>query len=216
MRPGRDATDDRDVTQRLSELLSSLTEADHLRDEPPPDLWHALDDRMAHDDAVMAVEEPPRVVAELEGRRARRADRPRGRVLLGVAAALVVVALGAFAGLRSRPPTERLLASAQLEQLEPLGSTTASARLVAEDGETRIVLVATQMPPAPSGERYELWLIDEDLRDPQLLGVVSGSGQVTLPPSVDPRTHPIVDISLEPDDGDRSHSGRSLMRGALH
>ncbi len=44
---------------------------------------------------------------------------------------------------------------------------------------------------------------------------MTGSEQVTVPASVDPATHPIVDISLEPNDGDHGHSGHSLMRGTL-
>jgi hypothetical protein len=77
------------------------------------------------------------------------------------------------------------------------------------------VVDAKNMPPAGAGEKYELWLVDTGVTDPRPLGVVTGSEQVVVPSSIDPKTHPVVDISLEPDDGDHHHSGHSLMRGTL-
>ena len=112
-------------------------------------------------------------------------------------------------------PDERLLASATLEQLEPLGRTSATARLVDEDGTTHLVIDASDMAPPPAGSSYELWLIDRKVSDPRSLGTVTGSEDIVVPSSIDPKTYAIVDISLEPDDGDHRHSGHSLMRGTL-
>ena len=36
-----------------------------------------------------------------------------------------------------------------------------------------------------------------------------------VPAELDPDVYSIVDISIEPRDGDEQHSGRSILRGAL-
>ena len=159
---------------------------------------------------------PQQVVTNLATRRRRIGGGRRTRYLLAAAAAVVAVATGSAILLESRQPAERVVAKATLQQLEPLGDTSASARLVERDGTTRLVVDARSMPPAPAGEDYELWLIDTNVSDPRSLGVVTGSEEVRVPASIDPKTHPIVDISLEPTDGDHRHSGHSLMRGTLN
>jgi hypothetical protein len=86
---------------------------------------------------------------------------------------------------------------------------------VDEDGTTHLVIDASNMAPPPAGSSYELWLIDRKVSDPRSLGTVTGSEDIVVPSSIDPKTYAIVDISLEPDDGDHRHSGHSLMRGTL-
>ena len=203
---------------RLSTLMLAVTDDDSVRHEPPPDLWDSLARRLAHDNdpVVTDVDAPPRVVTDLESRRHHRAAGPRAVFLLAAAGILLVTAIGSTILVGSRQPSERVVAQATLRQLEPLGTTTASARLVTKDGTTRLVVDAKDMPPAPAGEAYELWLVDTKVSDPRSLGVVTGSEEVTVPASIDPATHPIVDISLEPDDGNHRHSGHSLMRGTLN
>ncbi len=69
----------------------------------------------------------------------------------------------------------------------------------------------------PDGGFYEVWLIDEAVEDMYPLGVVRGGGEVTLevPPGVDLTEYPVVDVSVEPLDGDPGHSGVSVARGVL-
>ena len=48
------------------------------------------------------------------------------------------------------------------------------------------------------------------------LGVVqSGDTQWDWPTGIDPNEYSLVDLSIEPDDGDPTHSGRSILRGEL-
>jgi len=204
------------MRRRLSALMPAVTNADFERHDPPPDMWDSLTNRIARDRGrgVAVLVAPPQVVTKRDTWRRRRHGVSRPRVLLAAAAA-VTVAVGAAIVVQSRLPAERVVARATLQQLEPLGDTRASARLVTKDGTTQLVVDATNMPPAPPSESYELWLIDNEVSDPRSLGEVTGSEEVTVPASVDPSTHPIVDISLEPDDGDHDHSGHSLMRGTL-
>jgi len=70
----------------------------------------------------------------------------------------------------------------------------------------------------PGDETVELWLATEDFGDLFSLGTVpagttSWSGQ--WPSGLDPAVYVLVDLSLEPNDGDPTHSGRSFLRGEL-
>ncbi|MFN8050647.1 MAG: anti-sigma factor [Acidimicrobiales bacterium] len=215
-----DLTDPRD-RQRVERLMAALEEEDFARHEPPPAIWDALSARIAADDAddnpgaAPTADRPPEVVTDLGARRRAHLRAHRTTYLAAAAAIVVAVVVAAAVLVQAGGPEERVVAKATLRQLEPLGSTAASARLITRDGTTRLEVDATDMPPAPDGESYELWLIDKGVSDPRSLGVVAGSEVVTVPRSIDPATHPIVDISLEPNDGDHHHSGHSLMRGTL-
>ena len=47
------------------------------------------------------------------------------------------------------------------------------------------------------------------------LGPLRPDGIYDIPPGVDPSRFPIVDVSVEPVDGDPTHSGDSVLRGEL-
>ncbi len=68
------------------------------------------------------------------------------------------------------------------------------------------------------GEFYELWMLN-DADDLVSLGSFrvedSGETEVELPIPVDPSEYGFLDISLEADDGDASHSGDSVLRGPI-
>jgi anti-sigma-K factor RskA len=102
--------------------------------------------------------------------------------------------------------------------LDPLDDSDASgqARVVERPDGSRVLeldLSATD----PDDGFYEVWLIDEAVQDMYSLGVVQGGGEVTLevPPGVDLAEFPVVDVSVEPLDGDPLHSGISVARGRL-
>ena len=82
------------------------------------------------------------------------------------------------------------------------------------DGEV-IRVDATALPQRDGF--YEVWLIDPEVTKLVALGALpAGSiGTFTVPPGVSIADFPIVDISLEPLDGDPAHSRNSLMRGTL-
>jgi len=194
---------------RLAGLLGALTDDDFARVDPPDDVFAGIVARRAGTPAPLA--DPAPVVVSLNDR--RRA--PRAFAAVAAAVVLVVGVSIVVLATRTSTPTRRLLASAELEQLEPLGRTAATAKLVEEDGRTHLVIDASDMAPPPAGSSYELWLIDRGVTDPRSLGVVTGSEDVVVPSSIDTSEYAIVDISLEPDDGDHAHSGHSLMRGTL-
>lgn len=199
---------------RVRPLLRSLSDDDFDRTDPPP---QQLDDLLAAVNRGVppgrggTVPGPVEPTAEIVHLRWRRPTRRQLAAAAAVAAA--AVATTSIVVNHESEPARRVVASAQLEQLEPLGRTAARAQLVDADGEIHLVINASHMAPPPEGSAYELWLIDREVTDPRSLGTVTGNADVIVPATIDTAAHPIVDISLEPDDGDSAHSGHSLMRG---
>jgi anti-sigma-K factor RskA len=152
---------------------------------------------------------------------------PRGRLVLRpafaalAAAALLAagVALGALLDRDGAPgaPAPAPVARETLP-LRPFGEGGASARgqvvLSGRDGDRATVRVSG-LPPASSDEFYELWLLGDD-------GLVAlgsfqvgpdGTATLEVPLPVDPAGYEAFDVSVEPGDGDPTHSGRSVLRG---
>ena len=142
--------------------------------------------------------------------------RSRRRPLLLVAAAAVagaVIGAGAVAVLQNRDGAEAVTAVA----LDPLADNDASGRaeVVQLDDGSRVVRVELDAPPAEDGY-YEVWLIDRDVVGMVPLGVVRPGTQILeLPADLDLGQFPLVDVSVEPLDGDPTHSGVSVARGEL-
>lgn len=211
-----DHTEDVEL-HRLGVVARSLTEEDHELHQPPPGLW----DRIA------------RTVAGGTGRGGEpgtgpgTADRDPGdagahpprwwRTMpwLAAAAAVVVVA-GIAAGIIAVVGGEEGTALVASADLEPLGDVPGgSARLVETDGRLALDIEADAAAlPDPDGF-YEVWLIDEDIEGMISLGPMRADGTYVVPDTVDHHEYPVVDVSVEPDDGDPTHSGSSILRGTL-
>lgn len=198
-----------DIDPEIEALLSELEPADLEPVAPPADVWAGIAHKLA---------EEPAPVVELARRRSARTPW-----LLGVAAALVVVVIGA-AVLLNRSTDETVVATADLTYdpaaFDPIGAdAAASARLVERDGTFEIVLDDASLPAVGEDADLELWLIEADddgnIVDIAPVSRVRGPGSYTVPPSLDVSTHRVVDISVEPRDGDEAHSGRSILRGTL-
>lgn len=199
-----------DIDPEIEALLSELEPADLDRVAPPPDVWAGIERRLADE---------PAPVVEL----ARRRSSLRTPWLLGVAAALLIAVVG-VGMLMNRSADETVVATAELahdaDAFDPLGAdATATARLVERDGTFEIVLDDASFPSVDEDADLELWLIETDdagaIVDVAPVALVRGAGSYTVPASLDVSTHRIVDISIEPRDGDEQHSGRSILRGAL-
>jgi anti-sigma factor RsiW len=168
---------------------------------PPPQVWEAI----AAATGVPGAPPAPEVIP----------FRRRRPVLLVAAAVLAgaVVGAGAVAVLQGRDDGEAVTAVA----LDPLAGTAASGRaeVVVRDDGTRALQVDLEAP-APEDSYYEIWLIDRDVVGMFPLGVVHpGTQTVELPAGLDLRQYPLVDVSIEPLDGDPTHSGASVARGEL-
>ena len=215
-----------DGTARLRALVLQLDHEDHARVDPPVDLWGRIAASVAADPVPAAViaaaveaDAPAPVPAPVVSLDAHRRRRHR-RVLAAVAAAVVVVAVtgAVLLGGGSSPDGDetQLVASTELEPLEPVGGATAEVRLVRQDDHLQLELDAQDMAAAPDGQHYELWLLDPDAEgaEPVSLGAMTGSTSVPVPAGVDPDDYAVVDVSLQ-EQGQTEHSGHSLLRGTL-
>ncbi len=176
--------------------------------EPPPDLWSRISAAAADDVTAPEVDDPPPVAAVVDlGSRRRRLP-----MLGAAAAAVVVVAVGFAVVLGDGSSSSDPVATVALDPLVD-DATAGQAELIA-DGDGFSLRIDAEAVPA-EGEFLELWLIDEGVTEPRSLGRYTGAGEYDVPADVDPDAFPIVDISTEPDDGDATHSGASVLRGAL-
>jgi len=183
-------------------------------DAPPADLW----DRIA---AGLRTENPvgagPTVTSLAERREARSAPGRTGRTLLAVAAAvLVVAALGAVLFNRASSGGTELVASTNLDLLAGGGS--GDAELVRTERGVTLRVDVSGLSPAQTADFYELWLLAPDGSNPQSLtkfDQTDGVVEVLLPDDLSTTEFPVVDISEELDDGDTTHSGKSILRGQL-
>ena len=120
-----------------------------------------------------------------------------------------------------------VVASAELAYdpmtFDELGADAAArVSLVDDDGTLRVQIDESDLP-RPSGESADLglWLIapDADGKPAELvsLGIVDpdNPGDFEVPAAYDPGIFFVVDISVEPRDGNANHSGRSILRGPL-
>ena len=212
-RPNR--RDDADIEAMLRELDAENIELL----EPPEALWEGIE-------SVIGV--PTEVerdggddVIPLRSRR-RRARR----IVFASAAALALVIAGVAAYAITRDDPDVVVARAALtydaDGFDPLGARAqTTAELVANNGHHRIQLVEAALPAAGADADLEAWLIRPDdqgnVADLVSLGLVDPAepGSFAVPPGYDPFLYSVVDISIEPRDGDPAHSGRSILRGML-
>lgn len=183
--------------------------------QPPPEVWEGIES------AVRTGDEPDGGVVPLEPRR-RRARR----IVLSGAAAVTLAIAGVAVWVATTGDPDAVIASSTLaydpDSFDPLGAEAqADAELIESDGGHRIVLVDAVLPAVEAGADLEAWLIRPDeqgnVADLVSLGVVDAAdpGNLAVPAGYDPALYSVVDISVEPRDGDPAHSGRSILRGML-
>jgi Anti-sigma-K factor rskA, C-terminal len=199
----------------IEALLRELDPNDLDLMEPPADVWASIST------AVAAESTAP--VVSLDERRNRR------RSFLSVAAAAVaVVGLGGVALVSMQDDgDDDVVATAVLEfdpvSFDPLGNgTSAEVSLVDDDAGPAIVVDEASLPDDIGTDAdLEFWLIAADetgaVVDLVSLGEYEPGTDAPLvvPDGYDPSVYSVVDISIEPRDGDPTHSGRSILRGQL-
>jgi len=106
------------------------------------------------------------------------------------------------------------------------GGTTLTLRALAGvPGEARLTITGDRaqlrghgMPPSGPHDYYEAWLADARGRMVSM-GTFrvgrDGSVDAEMPVAVDVRRYRLVDVSLEPDDGNPAHSKTSVMRATI-
>jgi hypothetical protein len=153
-----------------------------------------------------------------------RAIRQRRGIPAWAAAAAASVALVAGLGLG-----RLTVAEPESPDRQDPGSVVAAANLTALDSDAaRGVASAVQADDTitlrvrarelgDEGGFHEVWLINVDGTRMVALGVLANgdAGEFQVPRGLIDEGYRIVDISVEPDDGDPTHSGVSLARGEL-
>lgn len=186
---------------------------------PSPQVWTRI--RAELDlPAGSPVEAPQAPVVSLEQRRDRQARRTRPATWLLAAAGVggIVVGGAVTAAVLGSDPQPELTVAATVP-LAPLPSWDASgtAELAVDADGRQVLVVSLDAAAAADADGFqEVWLIDENVEGMVSLGVLEGpSGQFVVPAGVDVGQFPIVDVSLEPFDGDPTHSGDSIARGQI-
>lgn len=187
--------------EQLRALAQVVTTDDFIRESPPTDIWNNI-----------AAGAGGAGVTRLQSRSVSAS------AILAAAAALVLVAAAGFGVSRILNRPAPLDVAAQVElvntDLPVVTTATAAVELLQSDGGYELDVDLSALPDPGDGV-LEIWIIDEQVDGMFSLGIVDGDGRFVLPPGVDPANFPIVDISVEPLDGDPTHSGQSVLRGVL-
>ncbi len=211
------------VTGDIAALLSEGALTIEL-EQPSEELWDAIAVALRHAETpTIDVERHLAPVQPLERRRdaepepafqaeSRWSGFTVGLTLVAACILLVLVPIGL--SMRSDDNSLNVIAAADLDVLDP-AATEGHADLVVDQDHELIELDLSAT--APTDDYLELWLLafDDDggIADMISLGAVDGDGSYVIPDGVDTGRFNTVDISIEADDGDATHSGRSVLRG---
>jgi anti-sigma-K factor RskA len=199
-------------TTTLAELRQILDISHDLPEleSPPPALWGRIT-------AELDQEEAPAPVTRLADAR-RTARSFRGRTLAVAATIAAVIGAGVGIGgtllLREDEKPAPVEVAIKLAPLEgKAGAGTADLVKAPAGGKLRV----TASGLSASQGFYEVWLINTDGKRMVSLGVLDPStgGTFQIPGQITAQGYRIVDISLEPDDGNPEHSHDSIIRGTL-
>lgn len=203
---------------RLLELLDTIGPDDQL-ETPPPGLWDAIAQGAASEgDDHDGDESDVDTAAGGTGGPGARVVRMRGVAppwWLGAAAAVVVVAVvavGALAIFANRVAGPERLATADLEVL--VETEVAGEATLVRDHDDLVLQLEVDGLASIDGY-YEVWLLTPEVDGLVSLGPLRGDGRYELPDGLDHTEFSVVDVSVEPHDGDPTHSGNSVLRGGL-
>lgn len=170
---------------------------------PPADMF----------DRILAEIRPEATVVPLRPRAHRRIIVPVTGALAAVAA-VVLIAVVALGGDDLGPPDARAAISGKSDP-----AVTGEAKLFganADGGTVRVSL--REVPPAPSGHHYEVWVLRRDAGgEMEAVGSFTPtSSNVTLDlPLPGPGDYAAVDVSVEENGGPPIHSDTSLAGGTF-
>lgn len=166
--------------------------------------------------AAAAVDAPAPVVSMADARVRRSTLRRVAAPVLAVAAVAAAATTVALSWDALRPsPAPVTVAAAELQALPAWDGASGDAVVTESASGERIVSIDLASVSAGEGVR-EVWLLTPEVDGLISLGLLEGdSGEFVIPDGIDLAEYPIVDISLEPVDGDPAHSGDSIVRGAL-
>lgn len=213
------AEHDDDLDRRIRAAWRDLDDDDGALDPAPAGIWEGIAAAAADladpaepaepaRPAAPAASAEPAVPTEEAGR--------RGWFLGAAAAVLVLLVLGAVVW-RVIPSGDEAEYRAVLTTdglpVEP--GPHGDAVLVGTGTDRRLRLELSDLPDIGDDAVLEVWLLDPDGGGLQPLGLVDGGASFPVPPAVDTDRYSVVDVSVEPTDGDPTHSSDSILRGPL-
>jgi hypothetical protein len=187
---------------------------------PPAHVW----DRIAAEAGVGGALTAPKATLVRPGPDAGRGEAARERpgpsagnrrlawVLAAAVAGAVIGAAGTVGWQSLHNGGPRVVASATLRPL-PTKQGTGTAE-VEDVGNERELSVRVTAPPTRHAY-LEVWLMSDPKHLISLGTLQSSSGRFALPAGLDLSKYKIVDVSVEPYDGNPAHSTDSLVRGSL-
>lgn len=202
--------DDLELTpedRQVADRLRSLPPAPVTWMSPPPGLW----DRIAQS---METDSDSSVPLSDDGPPARRFGR---RALLAAAAAGIAVGtgIGVFGrGVFDRRPSE-VVRTAELRTLTT--DTLLGEAVLRRSDDNLFLQVLTRQPIEFAAGYVEVWLINVDAERMVSIGIYQGQASelFPVPRELIEQGFVLVDLSRELLDSDATHSGDSIVRGAL-
>ncbi|MGC4938221.1 anti-sigma factor domain-containing protein [Kribbella sp. DT2] len=193
---------------RLAELRELMVAVDGLPavEAPPTEVWQRVTAELGLSGESASSSLDARGAGGVPGGWTRRA------VALAAGVAVIVgigIGVGGTLLLGSDDEPQAVV------QLNPLAGKTGSGTAGLVDDEQQLKVSASGL--AAGGGYYEVWLINEDGKRMVSLGVLAGGhdGTFQLPGDLPAQGYRVVDVSLEPDDGNPAHSLDSVIRGTL-
>jgi hypothetical protein len=223
-------TEHPDHDKRIADAIRSMADDDGRLASPPSNLWGRIERAIDDPADEPGLVEPPeelwdRIADDVRAdggpsiAAVRASRRHRRTIGLVAAAVLVVCAIAAATVLVGRTTTTstELVARASLSGagLDPGGDSTGSAELLEGNKGWKVAIQATDLPALPEGSYYEAWLLGSGPGQVQSLGALKGDGRFSVPEGLAIDDFPLVDVSIEPIDGNPAHSSRSVLRGEL-
>jgi len=148
----------------------------------------------------------------------REIRRPRARLRAATAAVAAAILLvgGILVGRQLRSPSPGsgpVVATAALERLAAPAPAGGEVTVVAKGRDRLLVVRTANLPPPPTGDFYEVWLLAPQTDKMLPMGVLppTGTGSYGIAGSI-MRQFSAVDISLQRNDGDPAHSKTSVLR----
>ncbi len=186
----------------VTELVALLREGPVELEDAPAGVWESIESQVSAD-----------VQAENTATRERR----NWPLLTSVAAASALVAtVGTLVvtTVEDDVPVGDVVAQAALLDLS---TEAAAGTAVVEEREDGARVLVVDVDSLESTDGYlEVWLIDESVVGMISLGhLTEEHAEFVIPEDFPVSEFPIVDISIEPLDGNPAHSGQSITRGIL-
>lgn len=217
-----DASAREELERRLREDAAFRDEVDRLR--PVVDALSALPDEAWDPPAVgppPALSPEPRDRPIVEPRRpwwALPRLTPLAAAGFAVVTLLAGITLGWLIGQGDRTPAPAGPTVVGKVTLNPLTAEPAAHGTATMLADRRLEIDAAGLSPNRNGAVYTVWLLNRDMTmEPVGSFQVGpdGAAKLTMPMPYDAKRFDFVDISVEPDDGVPTHSGKSVLRAEI-